>query len=116
MTKFDDLWTNQTHFQNLANITTLSRNYPTYSISPDLNFPPDQDYMDRVVAQLKLETTGVDAVIFRITSGKIPDELINRANAGVPVRLITDPTQYRTDNVLLGSCTTSIACTWMAST
>ena len=57
MTKFDDLWTNQTHFQNLANITTLTRNYPTYSISPDLNFPPDQDYMDRVVAQLKLDTS-----------------------------------------------------------
>ena len=73
------------------------RNYPTYPISPDLNFPPDQDYQNRVVAQLKLETTQVDAVMFRITSGKIPDELINRVKAGVPVRLITDPTQYRTD-------------------
>ena len=97
MTKYDDLWTNTTHFQNLANVTTLSRNYPTYPISPDLNFPPDQDYMNRVVAQLRLETTQVDAVMFRITSGKIPDELIKRAKAGVPVRLITDPTQYRTE-------------------
>ena len=102
MTKYRRSLDRPTHFTNLANVTTLSRNYPTYPISPDLNFPPDQDYMDRVVAQLKLETTRVDAVIFRITSGKIPDELINRAKAGVPVRLITDPTQYRTDDLLLG--------------
>ncbi len=34
--------------------------------------------------------------MFRITSAKIPDELIKRVDAGVPVRLITDPTQYRT--------------------
>ena len=51
MTKYDDLWTDTVHFQNLANITSpLTRRYPTYPISPDLNFPPDQDYQDRVVA------------------------------------------------------------------
>ena len=33
--------------------------------------------------------------MFRITSGKIPDELIKREQAGVPVRLITDQNQYR---------------------
>ena len=69
--------------------------YPIYPISPDLNFPPDQDYQDRVVAQLKLETTQVDAMMFRITSAKIPDELIKRGAGRVPVRLITDQNQYR---------------------
>ena len=29
MTKFDDLWTDTTHHQNLANVTALTRNYPT---------------------------------------------------------------------------------------
>jgi phosphatidylserine/phosphatidylglycerophosphate/cardiolipin synthase-like enzyme len=99
MKKYDDLWTDTIHFQNLANINApLTRSYPelaTYTISPDLNFPPDQDYQDRVVAQLKLETTAVDASMFRITSAKIPDELIRRVQAGVPVRLITDQDQYR---------------------
>ena len=49
------------------------------------------------MSQLKLETSGVDAVMFRITSGKIPDELIKRVAAGVPVRLITDQAQYRNE-------------------
>jgi hypothetical protein len=95
MRKYDDLWTDTVHYQNLANITALTRNYPTYAISADLNFPPDQDYQNRVVSQLKLETTQVDAMMFRITAGKIPDELIKRVQAGVPVRLITDQSQYR---------------------
>ena len=115
MTKSDNLWTDTTHFKNLANVTTLSRNYPTYPISPDLNFPPDQDYLNRVVAQLRLETTRVDAVMFRITSGKIPDEPINRAKADVPVRLITDPTQYRTEGYFWDSYNVD-RCTWRAST
>ena len=96
MRKYDDLWTDTVHMQNLANISgPLTRNYPTYTISPDLNFPPDQDYQDRLVAQLRQETTAVDAVMFRITSAKVPDELIRRVQAGVPVRLITDQNQYR---------------------
>ena len=33
--------------------------------------------------------------MFRITSGKIPDQLIKRVQANVPVRLITDQNQYR---------------------
>ena len=96
MRKYDDVWTDTVNMQNLANINgPLTRHYPTYSISSDLNFPPDQDYQDRVVARLKLETEAVDAVMFRITSAKIPDELIRRVQAGVPVRLITDQQQYR---------------------
>jgi len=96
MRKFDDLWTDTANYQNLANISgALTRNYPTYTISPDLNFPPDQDYQDRVIGQLRQETVGIDAAMFRITSGKIPDELIRRVQAGVPVRLITDQNQYR---------------------
>ena len=39
--------------------------------------------------------------MFRITSGKVPDELIRRAQAGVPVRLITDRRQDRNRDVLL---------------
>ncbi len=95
MTKFDDLWTNTTHYKNLANVSALSRNYPTYPMDPELNFPPDQDYQDRLVSALRGETQQIDAVIFRVTSGKVPDELIRRKEAGVNVRLITDRRQYR---------------------
>ncbi len=99
MKKYDDLWTNTTHFANLANITLpLTRSYPTYSgsqLDPEINFPPDEDYQDRLIANMKNETQQVDVVMFRITSGKVPDEMIRRAQANVPVRLITDRRQYR---------------------
>ncbi len=96
MTKYDNVWTDTANWANLANIGgPLVRMYPTFPISPDLNFPPDQDYQDRLIAQIKLETQQIDAVMFRITSGKVPDALIQRAQQGVSVRLITDRSQYR---------------------
>jgi phosphatidylserine/phosphatidylglycerophosphate/cardiolipin synthase-like enzyme len=95
MTKYDDLWTNTYHYANLANVSTLVRNYPTYPIDAALNFPPDEDYQDRLVAAMRTETAGIDVVMFRITSGKVPDEMIRRAQAGVPTRLVTDRHQYR---------------------
>ena len=100
MKKYDDLWTNTSHYANLANITgPLTRNYPTYSgsdqLDPELNFPPDEDYQDRLIARMKNETQQIDVAMFRITSGKVPDELLRRTAAGVQVRLITDRKQYR---------------------
>ena len=95
MTKFDDLWTNTSHYVDLANVFARTRNYPTFPIDPASNFPPDQDYQDRLVSALRQETQQIDAMIFRITSGKVPDELIRRWQAGVPVRVITDRRQYR---------------------
>ena len=95
MTKYDDLWTDTYHYANVANVSALARNYPVYPMDPELNFPPDQDYQDRLVSAMRTETAGIDVVMFRITSGKVPDEMIRRAQAGVPIRLITDHHQYR---------------------
>ena len=64
-------------------------------MNPSLNFPPDRDYQDRLVSAMRLESQAIDVVMFRITSAKVPDELISRAQAGVPIRLITDRRQYR---------------------
>jgi phosphatidylserine/phosphatidylglycerophosphate/cardiolipin synthase-like enzyme len=101
MTKYDDLWTNTTHYQNLANVTgPLARNYPTYPLHSTLNFPPDQDYQDRVVSALRQETSQIDVVMFRITSAKVPDEMIRRRQAGLQVRMITDQDQYRNPTYL----------------
>jgi phosphatidylserine/phosphatidylglycerophosphate/cardiolipin synthase-like enzyme len=95
--KFDDIWIDTVNYQNVANVKVpLVRNYPVYPISADLNFPPDNDYQDRVVSGLKAETSRVDVIMFRITSNKIPDQLITMKKKGIPVRLITDQSQYRT--------------------
>ena len=95
MTKYDNVWLDSANYASLANVTTLARSYPVYPLSPEMNFPPDEDYQDRLVAALAQETIQVDAVMFRITSAKVPDELIRRHQAGVRVRLITDRRQYR---------------------
>jgi phosphatidylserine/phosphatidylglycerophosphate/cardiolipin synthase-like enzyme len=101
MRTYDDLWTDTTHYADFANVTPPPvRAYPTFPLHPDLNFPPDQDYADRLVSQLRHETRGIDAVIFRITQAKIPDELIRRFQAGVPVRVITERRQYRNPDYL----------------
>ena len=103
--KFDDHWVDTSAFANYANISApLARNYPgleTYPLNPDLNFVPYQYYEDRLRTQVNLEdplknpAAAIDAAMFRITSGKIPDALLARKRAGVPIRLITDPRQYR---------------------
>ena len=96
MTKYDSVWLDSVNYASLANVTgPLARAYPVYPISPDMNFPPDDDYQDRLVAELGRETVRVDAAMFRITSAKVPDALIRRRQAGVDVRLITDRNQYR---------------------
>ena len=96
MTKFDSVWIDTVNNANLANISgTPTRNYPVTSLNPELNFPPDASYQSRLASQLQLETQGVDVIMFRITSGTLPDRLIALRQAGIPVRLITDLGQYR---------------------
>jgi phosphatidylserine/phosphatidylglycerophosphate/cardiolipin synthase-like enzyme len=100
-TKFDDSWTDTTSLANYANITgPLARNYPTYAIDTELNFPPAQDYGGRAVARYNAETLKLDAIMFRITDARHTNALINARNRGVAVRLIVDTFEYRTPDYL----------------
>ena len=96
MTKFDDLWTSTTEFGDYANITApLTRSYPTYTIDPQLNFPPDQSYRTRSTNAYAAEQQAIDAFMFRITDERQSDAIISALGRGIPVRLITDETEYR---------------------
>jgi phosphatidylserine/phosphatidylglycerophosphate/cardiolipin synthase-like enzyme len=103
MRRFDEHWMNTTEFRNLWSfpLDRLFENSDQFALDPDLNFVPYQYFEDRLRTQVALEdrqknaAAAIDAVMFRITSGKIPDALIARKRAGVPVRLITDARQYR---------------------
>jgi hypothetical protein len=99
-TKYDDLWTSGSPFANYANITTLTRNYPTYSIDPELNWPPTQSFVSRATAADNAETTQIDAIMYRITDRRHTDALIAAKQRGVVVRLITEPAQYRDETRL----------------
>jgi hypothetical protein len=95
-TKYDDLWTNTSGYATYANITTpLVRRYARFSIDPELNFPPLQSYRSRAVRAYDAEQTAIDVTMFRITDRAHTDAMIRAINRGVPVRLITEPDQYR---------------------
>jgi regulation of enolase protein 1 (concanavalin A-like superfamily) len=96
MTKFDDLWTSTTEFGDYGNITPpLVRSYPVSPIDPDLNFPPDDSYRERSTAAYVAETQKIDVFMFRITDLQQTNAILYTLSRGVPVRLITDETEYR---------------------
>ena len=101
MTEFDTLWTSTTEFANYTQIAgPLQRNYPTYPIDPDLNFPPDQSYRNRAVDRYNHETQKIDVMMFRITDVAHTNAMVAAINRGIPVRLITDETEYRNSDRL----------------
>jgi len=96
MRKFDDLWVSTTEFADYANITgPLERLYPTYSIDPQLNFPPDDSYRTRSTQAYAQEQQAIDVLMFRITDERQSDAIIAAVSRGIPVRLITDEGEYR---------------------
>lgn len=101
MTKFEDVWTAgpDKGFENYANVTTPSRAYPSHPIDPELNFPPG-GFRSRTRAAFRAETSRIDAIMYRITDRAYTDVLIEVAASGIPVRLITEPHQYRDESRL----------------
>lgn len=97
MSKYDDLWTDTTYYTNYANISTpLVRSYPTgYVKDPQLNFPPAESYANRAISRYNKETQKIDVIMYRITDRRHTDAMIAAAGRGVPVRIISDPQQYR---------------------
>lgn len=95
-TRYDDAWTTTTGYRNYANgPVTPTRRYPTFTIDTRLNFPPYQDFANRSVSRYNAETVGIDSLMYRITDRRQADAIIAARQRGVPVRLITEPRQYR---------------------
>jgi phosphatidylserine/phosphatidylglycerophosphate/cardiolipin synthase-like enzyme len=103
MRRFDDLWISTTEFANYANIPAnqpLTRLYPIYPIDPQLNFPPDDSYRDRAIQAYTQEQQQIDVMMFRITDENHTNAMVAAVNRGVPVRLISDETEYRNESRL----------------
>jgi phosphatidylserine/phosphatidylglycerophosphate/cardiolipin synthase-like enzyme len=95
-TKYDDLWTDETAYADDANVTRpLARRYPIVDKDPELNFPPRESYRSRAVGRYNAETQAIDVTMYRITDRAHTDAMIRAIQRGVPVRLITEPEQYR---------------------
>jgi acid phosphatase type 7 len=95
-TKYDDLWTNTVEYRDYRNITgPLIRAYDRYPIDPELNFVPNQSHWVRSTAEYDQETRKADVTMYRITDSRYADAMIALQAKGIPVRLITEPQQYR---------------------
>jgi len=99
-TKYDDLWTDTVNYTDYGNINgPLTRNYPTFAINPELNFPPSlddsQDFFNWTQSAFNLETQKIDIIMYRITNQRYTDTTIAAVNRGIPVRLIHEPDEYR---------------------
>src|SRR5688572_29903903 len=99
MTKFDDMWTSTSGYQDYANVTNVVRAYGTFPIDPELNFPPG-GFRERSVEHYLAETQRIDSLMFRITDRAHTDALIEMVTRGVPTRLITEQHQYREERRL----------------
>jgi len=94
--RFEDLWIDTLQYRNFGNITgPLVRQYPMYQIDPSMNFPPTEDFSYRSVSRYDAESQGIDAIVFRVTDHRQADGMIRAVQRGVPVRLISEPTEYR---------------------
>ena len=82
-------------YANYANITTPSRRYAVYPIDPEMNFVPWNNFASRSVNAYKAELLKIDAIMYRITDRRHSDALIAARARGVPIRLISEPLQYR---------------------
>lgn len=101
--RFDDRWVDASVFRNYANINNpLTRRYPLYAIDPSMSFSADyDDFTARWISHMDLESVGVDAIVFRVTEDRAADAVIRAVGRGVPVRLISEPQEYRNTKRLL---------------
>jgi phosphatidylserine/phosphatidylglycerophosphate/cardiolipin synthase-like enzyme len=73
----------------------------TARLEPDYPLPPEMDwgqgavFNSRIAAEITKEPAFVDFVIYRLTVDEITDALLAKHAAGVPVRLIIEPDEYR---------------------
>jgi hypothetical protein len=95
-TKYDDLWLDTTYYQNYANITNpLARVYPIYTKDPELNFPQQEDYAQRLLKRYPKETQKIDVIMYRVTDERHTNAMIAAQQRRVPVRIIGEIKEYR---------------------
>jgi hypothetical protein len=94
--RFEDLWTDPARSRDYANnATPPERRYEIFPIHPSMNFPPLQDFALRSISRFKAEPQRVDAIVFRATDDRMTDAVVKTVARGIPVRVITESSEYR---------------------
>jgi phosphatidylserine/phosphatidylglycerophosphate/cardiolipin synthase-like enzyme len=95
-TKYESQWVDTTNWTNYANVKSpLTRQYDISSKHPSLNFPPSENFRTRSIYSYRAERRAIDVIMYRITDRQHTDNIIATVNRGIPVRLITEQSQYR---------------------
>jgi phosphatidylserine/phosphatidylglycerophosphate/cardiolipin synthase-like enzyme len=76
------------------NINT-ARLEPDYPMPADMIWGQGSIFNNRLVTEITNEVNYVDFVIYRLTVAGITDALLAKHKAGVPVRIIMEPNEYR---------------------
>jgi phosphatidylserine/phosphatidylglycerophosphate/cardiolipin synthase-like enzyme len=110
LTMFDQFWVDTTYFldwpaayQRETGITwTTPMNIQRVRLEPDyptnnLIWGQGPEIINPMIAEINGENTAIDFVSYRLTVPSLTDALIARKQAGVPVRVFIEPTQYRSD-------------------
>src|SRR5262249_16343258 len=102
--RFDGRWIDTTVFRNYANINgPLVRNYPKFDVDPAMDFPPLEDFGARLTSRIDAEWQAIDTIVVRVTDDRPTHAIIRGVARGVPVRLITEPQEYRNPKRLYDS-------------
>ena len=71
-----------------------SRLEPDNPIPADLIFGQGPDFNNRLTQEINNENNQIVLMVYRLEVDNITQALLNKFNAGVPVKLIVDPNQY----------------------
>ena len=96
--KYDDLWMNTQEYRDFGNVTNRQRVHTAYNnfpMDPELNFAPAEGYANRAIQRYNAETQKIDVIMYRITDDRHVDALIAAHGRNVPIRVISEPLQYR---------------------
>jgi hypothetical protein len=110
LTQFDRMWADEASFLdwpqayrretgrdwNVPMSISRARLEPDYPINiPGVIWSQGSELVNALIAEIDREPRAVDFVIYRLTVPNLTDALIQRHRAGVPVRVLIEPTQYR---------------------
>ena len=109
LTKFDQMWADTTDFLDWkdAYLAETGQTWnPPMTVNRARREPNNPDVADmvweqgpvltnRMLTEINRETSAIDLVVYRLTIPAITDALIAKRQAGVTVRVIVEPTQYR---------------------
>ncbi|HUK35377.1 MAG TPA: phospholipase D-like domain-containing protein, partial [Vicinamibacterales bacterium] len=75
-------------------VVNTARLEPDNPIPADLIFGQGPDFNNRLIQEINDEQAHVDLVVYRLEVPALAQALMNKFNAGVPLRVLVDPNQY----------------------